>query len=190
MGRYTTAQSFTDSNANLPSIPYEQAAGKGGGGAGAGAGAAAAAAVAKGGGRAPVVEKTPTVKSSNAGASSSLFHIYKNARRVEMKRQDGLKAAEEKAMANAEVRERVKALNKEEDEKTKKRAEKRRRRKKRQREVRSAAKAATKASAPTGGDKNATAGENGSASKRARTEGAEVGLVVGGVSVRTLIGGR
>ena len=164
MGRYTTAQSFTDSNTNLPSIPYAQAAGKGGEGAGA--------AAAKGGGAAPVVEKTPSVKSSNAGASSSLFHIYKNARRVEMARQDRLKTAEEKAKANAEVRERVEKLNEEEAEKTKKRAEKRRRRKKRQREARSAAKAEAKVA---GGEKNEQE-ESGSATKRARTDDATVSV--------------
>lgn len=77
---------------------------------------------------------TRRVRSSNAGASSAEFHIYRRERRREEERLARLEAAQRERALDAEyVQRRVSTLQKEQ-ERTQKRAEKRRRAKEQQRQ--------------------------------------------------------
>ena len=135
MGRYTTVQSYSDNNANVRAISYDQARGtsSGGGGGGAAAGAAASAGgdAAGGGGGAGTVraDKVYNPYGSTAGAGSGEFHIYRHARSREMARMKALDEAEETAKADQDFVQKVEGWKDEEERKTAKRRKKRKREK-------------------------------------------------------------
>ena len=138
MGRYTTVQSYSDNNANVRAISYDQARGSssGGGGGGAGAasggaaGGAAGAAASSGAGSGTVrADKVHNPYGSTAGAGSGEFHIYRHARSREMARMKQMDEAEEEAQADQEFQQKVEGWKEEEDRKTAKRRQKRKREK-------------------------------------------------------------
>ena len=136
MGRYTTVQSYSDNNANVRAISYEQARGTssgGGGGGGAASGAAASAAssgdVGGGAGGTVRADKVYNPYGSTAGAGSGEFHIYRHARSREMARMKALDDAEETARADREFEQTVETWKDEEERKTAKRRKKRKREK-------------------------------------------------------------
>lgn len=138
MGRYTTVQSYSDNNANVRAISYDQARGTssgGGGGGGAASGAAAAPAGASSGdagsgARGTVrADKVYNPYGSTAGAGSGEFHIYRHARSREMARMKALDEAEETAKADHEFEQTVEKWKDEEERKTAKRRKKRKREK-------------------------------------------------------------
>ena len=137
MGRYTTVQSYSDNNANVRAISYEQARGasSGGGGGGGTASGAAASAASSGdvgggaGGSAVRADKVYNPYGSTAGAGSGEFHIYRHARSREMARMKALDEAEETARADHEFEQTVETWKDEEERKTAKRRKKRKREK-------------------------------------------------------------
>ena len=137
MGRYTTVQSYSDNNANVRAISYDQARGTssgGGGGGGAASGAAAPAGASSsdagtGAGGTVRADKVYNPYGSTAGAGSGEFHIYRHARSREMARMKALDEAEETAKADHEFEQRVETWKDEEERKTAKRRKKRKREK-------------------------------------------------------------
>ena len=138
MGRYTTVQSYSDNNANVRAISYDQARGPssgGGGDGGAASGAAAASAGASSGdagsgaGGTVRADKVYNPYGSTAGAGSGEFHIYRHARSREMARMKALDEAEETAKADHEFEQTVEKWKDEEERKTAKRRKKRKREK-------------------------------------------------------------
>ena len=137
MGRYTTVQSYSDNNANVRAISYEQARGAssgGGGGGGAASGAAAPAGASSGdagsgAGGTVRADKVYNPYGSTAGAGSGEFHIYRHARSREMARMKALDEAEETAKADHEFEQTVEKWKDEEERKTAKRRKKRKREK-------------------------------------------------------------
>lgn len=140
MGRYTTVQSYSDNNANVRAISYDQARGTssgvgGGGGTGAASGAAASAGASSGdagsggAGGAVRADKVYNPYGSTAGAGSGEFHIYRHARSREMARMKALDEAEETAKADHEFEQTVETWKDEEERKTAKRRKKRKREK-------------------------------------------------------------
>jgi hypothetical protein len=122
MGRYTSVQAYADNNANVRSIPYDQATGadkikddKDGSGKEIKPGAV-------------TTEKVSNPYGSTAGAGSGEFHVYRHARAREAARWKALDASEQQALEQQQFQEQVKLTHNEEAEKTA------RRRKKRQRE--------------------------------------------------------
>ena len=130
MGRYTTVQSYSDNNANVRAISYDQARGTSSGGGGGSGGAAAAAAASSGDAGGTVrADKVYNPYGSTAGAGSGEFHIYRHARSREMARMKALDEAEETAKADEEFVQKVENWKGEEERKTAKRRKKRKREK-------------------------------------------------------------
>ena len=122
MGRYTSVQVFSDHNTKLVSAGAGYAASSSSSGGGGGGGAAQP--------KAARPEKAEVfVASSNAGAGSEQFHIYRAARRRELDRLDNIEK-EANEMEAARIYEEKIARNKfEAEERTRKNAEKRKRKK-------------------------------------------------------------
>eukprot|EP00948_MAST-09A_sp_MAST-9A-sp1_P002748 g2748.t1 len=117
MPRYQTAQTYSDTNANLPALSYDQA--KGG-------------TVDKSKIKAEINEKNKSYTyqhSCTAGSSSSDFHIFNNARRFEEERLERMKEEKEKMKAQKDLENKLKLLNDEEERKREKRRAKRKRKK-------------------------------------------------------------
>ena len=132
MGRYTTVQSYSDNNANVRAISYDQARGTssgGGGGAASGAAAAASSSGDAGGTSTVRADKVYNPYGSTAGAGSGEFHIYRHARSREMARMKALDEAEETARADHEFEQTVETWKDEEERKTAKRRKQRKREK-------------------------------------------------------------
>ena len=124
MGRYTSVQVFSDHNTKLVSAGagYAASSSSSGGGSGGGGGAMQP--------KAARPEKAEVyVASSNAGAGSEQFHIYRAARRRELDRLDNIEK-ESNEMEAARIYQEKIARNKfEAEERTRKNAEKRKRKK-------------------------------------------------------------
>ena len=113
MGRYTSVQAYADNNANVRSIPYEQATG---GAAGAGK-------------KSVVTEKVSNPYGSTAGAGSGEFHVYRHARAREAARWQELDAAQQQAELEEQFQQELSNAQDEEQLKTEKRRKKRQREK-------------------------------------------------------------
>lgn len=126
MGRYTTVQTYSDSNPMVVKVPYETAAGAGGtkeamkndfanekGGHGAGY----------------TVEKVNNVMGSTAGAGSGDFHHYRHTRRREILRVEAMEKDAVRTEQEAEFDAQREAGRRECEERTRRNAEKRRRKK-------------------------------------------------------------
>mmetsp|Transcript_19200 Transcript_19200/g.31886 ORF Transcript_19200/g.31886 Transcript_19200/m.31886 type:complete len:224 (+) Transcript_19200:91-762(+) len=112
MGRYSSVQAYADNNANMRSIPYEQASG---------------AAEAKTG--AVKAEKVHNPYGSTAGAGSGEFHVYRHARAREALRWKEMNDAERERALDEEYQLKLEANQTEEERKTAQRRKKRQRQK-------------------------------------------------------------
>lgn len=115
MGRYTSVQAYADNNANVRSIPYDEATG------------GAAKSNSKGGG--VETEKVSNPYGSTAGAGSGEFHVYRHARAREAARWKELDASEQRVLDEQRFLEELKQTQDEEADKTAKRRKKRQREK-------------------------------------------------------------
>jgi hypothetical protein len=119
MGRFSSMQTFADTNQKSQPVAYEQAA----------AAPSSSARV--------IVPKINNTSGSSAGAGSSEFHNYRKLRRWENDRLEALDAEEKRVMAENAFRAKIAANEAEAAGRTRKRAEKRKRHKQRQRDGRS-----------------------------------------------------
>ena len=124
MGRYTTVQTYSDTNPMVVKLPYDEAA-KNSSAAALEAGLGSADTDKHGAGY--TVEKVNNVMGSTAGAGSGDFHHYRHTRRRELLRIEHMDKAAEEAEADESFAARVQAKRKECEERTRKNAEKRRR---------------------------------------------------------------
>lgn len=114
MGRYTSVQAYADNNANVRSIPYEQATG---------------GAAATGGKKTVVTEKVSNPYGSTAGAGSGEFHVYRHARAREAARWQELDLAQQQVELEQQFQQELHQAQNEEELKTEKRRKKRQREK-------------------------------------------------------------
>lgn len=128
MGRYTSVQAYADNNANVRSIPYDQAIGGGGAGSGGDNNKDGNNQQANNSKAGVVTEKVSNPYGSTAGAGSGEFHVYRHARAREAARWKELDASEQHALDEQRFGEELRNAHEEEAQKTA------RRRKKRQRE--------------------------------------------------------
>ena len=122
MPRYTSLQTFSDQVTKKVQVP---SSGADGGAAPSGSGASNS-----------TKDQVFNVRSSNAGASSSAFHVYRQARSREMSRLEALEEEDKRQKEREELSEKVAANKAEADDKTAKNAAKRRKRKQTQQAVR------------------------------------------------------
>lgn len=112
MGRYSSVQAYADNNANMRSIPYDQAVGS---------------AEAKAG---PVTaEKVNNPYGSTAGAGSGDFHVYRHARAREAERWKQMNQEEREKELEDEYQKKLEANRMEEEQRTAQRRKKRQRHK-------------------------------------------------------------
>ena len=109
MPRYTSVQTFSDQNTKVVKLGESS--------------------VSSSSSSSEAHEKVWNVRSSNAGAGSSAFHVYRQARSREMNRIGLQEEEEKKQKEREELASKVDANRREADEKTRKNAEKRKKRK-------------------------------------------------------------
>jgi len=139
MGRFTSVQTFSDAKTKVVSAAgiYGPGAG-GGGGGGAGGGAEGEGAVQAGGkisggsARVSTENSVHNVSGSAAGANSSEFHIFRNARRREMDRWEDIEGRAKREEEQREYASKVERNKAEAEQRTKKNAEKRKKKKEKQ----------------------------------------------------------
>ena len=125
MGRYTSIQAYMD-NANMRSVPYEQATGTTADAPAPGA-SASASAVPNNYNNQVITEKVDNPYGSTAGAGSGEFHVYRHARAREAARWKQIHENDAERQAELEFRTKVETNNQMECEKTTKRRKKRER---------------------------------------------------------------
>lgn len=122
MGRYTTVQTYSDTNPMVVKLPYDEAAAKSSAGQDDSSDA-----------RGPrhgagyTVERVNNVMGSTAGAGSGDFHHYRHTRRREMMRMENMEKDATEDQAEEDFAARVEAKRKECQERTRRNAEKRKR---------------------------------------------------------------
>jgi hypothetical protein len=109
MPRYTSAQTFSDQNTKVVKLGESS--------------------LTSSSSSSEAQEKVWNTRSSNAGAGSSAFHVYRQARSREMNRIELQVEEEKKLKQSEELASKVDANRREADEKTRKNAEKRKKRK-------------------------------------------------------------
>jgi hypothetical protein len=117
MGRFTTQQVYADNNPNTRRISYEQAVG------------GATSSSTQPSANKLVTEKVLNPHGSTAGAGSSEFHIYRQARTREALRWQELDQEERKKILDAKFNSKIESWKAEEEETTAKNRKKRQRQK-------------------------------------------------------------